>query len=112
MDYREQQKQARERYKLRHPGRAIALGRQRKFGITPEDYETLLENQNNCCALCGKPEVVTWKGKVKQLAVDHDHSTGLVRSLLCQKCNTGLGSFNDSEELLEKAIKYLRSYKA
>jgi hypothetical protein len=55
--------------------------------------------QKNCCALCHEPS--------QQLAVDHDHTTGRVRKLLCRQCNLGLGCFQDSTELLMAAISYL-----
>lgn len=75
-----------------------------KFGITPEIYDTILANQNGVCAICSKS---CTSGKL--LAVDHDHNTGKVRGLLCMKCNTGLGKFLDSPELLRKSANYLES---
>jgi hypothetical protein len=76
----------------------------RKYGITYEDYETMLANQGGGCAICGTTTPL--KGK-RFLNVDHDHSTGKVRGVLCQPCNTGLGKLQDSTELLQKAIAYL-----
>lgn len=107
---KEYQKKIRERYKERHPGRSIALYRQRKFGITPEEFQQLLEQQNHRCSLCKQPETARWRGKVKNLAVDHDHKTGKVRSLLCHRCNTGLGSFRESVSLMSAAIEYLQKH--
>jgi hypothetical protein len=72
-----------------------------------EQYEELLRQQNGVCAICGRPEIRTYNGKVKNLSVDHDHETGEVRGLLCYKCNLGIGQFEDSIELLDKAKKYL-----
>ncbi len=77
------------------------------YGITPEGYELILTSQSGCCAICKKPETVEHEGKIKNLAVDHDHKTGRVRGLLCDGCNTGLGRFKDSIEALREAIKYL-----
>lgn len=74
----------------------------RDFGISEKQYLDMLEIQGGVCAICGKKETS------RNLAVDHDHKTGLVRGLLCQKCNTGLGLLSDSLTMLEKAIKYLR----
>ncbi len=73
-----------------------------RYGISQNSYDSILKDQDGVCKICG---LVNTKGK--RLAVDHDHKTGLVRGLLCGKCNTGLGSYNDNVELLEKAIWYL-----
>jgi hypothetical protein len=76
-----------------------------KYGITPEDYNFMLEGQNNVCAICDKPEVQN-----KRMAVDHCHETGKVRGLLCSMCNTAIGKLNDDPNLLDKAAKYLRAH--
>jgi Autographiviridae endonuclease VII len=80
----------------------------RAFGITIEQYDEMFKAQKGLCKLCRKPEPGTRNGKRKMLAVDHDHVTGKVRGLLCSKCNTALGLFNESPELLEAAITYLK----
>lgn len=74
-----------------------------KFGITNDDYLTMLKEQKNCCAICGvhNDEVK------KRLVVDHDHTTGEVRGLLCHNCNVGLGNFKDEIKILKSAITYL-----
>jgi hypothetical protein len=80
-----------------------------KFGITAEFYDALLVAQRGVCAICGKPETeVGNHGEVRPLAVDHDHKTGKVRGLLCNKCNPMLGMANDEEIILIKAAAYLR----
>ena len=74
-----------------------------KYGITLEDYEVMLENQNHTCKICGTDAprgVGAWK-------VDHCHTTGNVRGLLCNNCNVGLGLFKDDPAVLASAIKYL-----
>ena len=76
----------------------------RLYGITVVDYERMFEAQGGLCKLCGQPPNNRW-GKL--LAVDHCHRTNRVRGLLCDKCNKGLGQFDDSPELLKKAIQYL-----
>jgi len=75
----------------------------RKYGITPEVYKDMFVYQEGACAICGTPPPID-----RKLAVDHDHLTGKVRGLLCQKCNVVLGGANDSIEILTKAIKYLK----
>jgi len=82
----------------------------RDFNITLEEYNQLLLSQNGVCAICGEPETSTNRGKIKCLSVDHDHETGKIRGLLCQKCNQGLGNFKDSLELIEKTKQYLIKY--
>ena len=78
----------------------------KEFGITLDQYNSMLEKQNGVCALCfGGPDA-----KSKKLAVDHCHSTGKIRSLLCRGCNVGIGNLKDSPELLEKAAQYIRRH--
>lgn len=74
----------------------------RRYGISSEEYDILLETQNGVCKIC-KQECDTGR----RLCVDHCHATGRIRGLLCNACNTGLGSFRDSIKLLSKAIGYL-----
>jgi hypothetical protein len=80
---------------------------QREFGITWADVEQMKLTQGNQCAICelsfDLPKVV--------MCVDHDHSTGKVRKLLCRKCNTGLGLFRDELKVLTSALKYLEAHK-
>lgn len=80
---------------------------ERRYGITREDYENLLKRQGHCCAIC-KTNGVQRKGHT-YFHVDHDHSTGKVRGLLCDLCNRGLGYFKDDPYLMRKAAKYLES---
>ena len=77
----------------------------RMFGMSLEDYEQKAKAQNNVCVICKE---ACKSGK--NLAVDHDHNTGAIRDLLCGNCNGGLGKFQDSPELLEKAAEYLRKH--
>jgi hypothetical protein len=78
------------------------------YGITLDDYNRMLSEQNGLCKICGRPERrVTRDGKVMNLHVDHCHSSNKVRGLLCHHCNVALGSFDDSIELLQSAIDYL-----
>lgn len=70
----------------------------RKYGISLEERKAL----GNRCMICSK--------ETGKLCVDHDHTTGKVRGLLCDNCNKGLGLFQDLPVLLEKAINYLYKY--
>ena len=77
------------------------------YDITLDEYEELLTKQGGVCAICGQES----KDTGKPLAVDHDHTTGEVRELLCGPCNRGLGLFEDRVELLLKAAAYLNKHK-
>lgn len=79
----------------------------RKYKLTLEDYSKLSENQNHLCAICGSSETGY---QIKFMYIDHNHSTGKVRGLLCNKCNFGLGNFKDNISILQSAIKYLEKY--
>lgn len=81
----------------------------KRFGISLEEYQLMLENQNNLCAICGRPErtVDHRTKKVRSLAVDHNHNTGKVRGLLCTDCNRALGLLQDSKDVLQNALAYL-----
>jgi len=83
----------------------------RAFGISIEEYYRKLEDQNGTCAICKQPETKKHSnGTVYRLAVDHDHTTNVVRGLLCTKCNMALGLFADSAILLNRASEYLKEY--
>jgi len=73
----------------------------------------MLESQNNVCKVCNQPEKAVHR-ITKQpvaLSVDHCHTTGKIRGLLCSGCNTGIGKLKDSPEILSKAIEYLNYHK-
>lgn len=74
----------------------------RRYGLTLEAYNALLADQDFRCAICRtqEPGKMSWQ-------IDHCHSSGRVRGLLCIRCNTGLGHFRDSPELLQAAKEYL-----
>lgn len=78
-----------------------------KYGITLEEYEQLLEQQNHKCAIC---EIDQKYAENSRLCVDHNHTTGEVRALLCKKCNQALGLFQDNADFCEAASKYLRQH--
>ena len=75
-----------------------------EYNITLDEYNNLLKKQNDKCSICGKSS----KENKKRLAIDHNHTTGKIRGLLCSSCNQGLGKFYDNVEFLENAIKYLQ----
>lgn len=79
------------------------------YGITPEIYQDMLNEQNGVCAICGRPEQRKLNNKIKKLPIDHCHTTRQVRGLLCSECNTALGLFDDDIDVLASAISYLQN---
>lgn len=75
------------------------------YGITLDQYNELLKQQNFKCKICDNSKS---NSKLStKLFVDHCHISGKIRGLLCDSCNKGLGLFKDNKELLKKSIKYL-----
>ncbi len=73
----------------------------KKYGMTPEKYQNLFEKQNSACKTCGRVGL--------DLKIDHCHTGGQVRGLLCNGCNTALGLVKESRETLLNLIKYLEN---
>ena len=96
--------QARENARERH---------MKRIGITTDDFNALHAAQGGTCAICRNPETAGDRrtGIIRRLTVDHDHTTGFVRGLLCRKCNTAIGIFQDNITLIEAAIDYLSAEK-
>lgn len=81
----------------------------RKYGITPEQYDAMLDAQGGKCAICGRLEQDSPRGR---LVVDHMHCSGKVRSLLCGQCNSGIGLLGENTDVLRRAIEYIEQHKA
>jgi hypothetical protein len=77
----------------------------RLYGLTVEEYQTILEKQNYSCAACN----VSQKLLSRQLDVDHCHITGKIRGLLCVSCNTALGLLKEDKERAKKLFQYLEN---
>lgn len=71
------------------------------YGISLEEYRELMHKNDGWCALCLE------KHEQKEMVLDHDHGTNVLRGVICRKCNTGLGMFGDSPERLALALHYL-----
>ena len=107
--------EARKQYRQTHvrPPQVWSADRRRwqlkaDYGISPEQYDAMLSAQEGVCAICAGPETRTNReGAPRYLSVDHDHSTGRVRGLLCSTCNRGIGQFGDDVERLRSAVAYL-----
>lgn len=78
----------------------------KSYNLTIEEWQQMFEQQQGQCFICGKHQ-----SELKQkLRVDHSHQTGIVRGLLCDKCNTGIGLLQEDKLILQNAIKYLGKY--
>lgn len=84
-----------------------------KYGITLEQFLEMYDEQDGRCKICSSEiEMYATRDKVHDVAnIDHCHETGRIRGLLCNFCNTALGKFKDSPELLIKAAEYIRNYR-
>jgi hypothetical protein len=90
------------------PSQKSASHRKRKlsiyYNLTPNDYDRMVSDQNGVCAICGEAP--------DRLFVDHNHSSGKVRGLLCHHCNSGIGLLKDDPALMIKAASYVERYKS
>jgi hypothetical protein len=83
----------------------------RRFKLDVSEYYRMKEEQNNLCKICNQPETrkSRTEGKICALAIDHCHTTGKTRSLLCHSCNVSLGAIKEDIEVLKSMIDYLES---
>jgi len=109
---KERQEAHNKAYKEKYPDYERNHSLKKKYGISLEIFNQMLEVQKGLCAICNKPEldIVKATGKTKPLSVDHCHAKGHVRALLCRACNHGLGNFKDNPDLLLAAAAYLTKY--
>ena len=107
--WREQNKESileyNKEWKSKKPDYHVNRHLQLNYGLSLEDYNLLLKSQNEVCKGCGVFYKDALRGK---LFVDHCHTTGKIRGLLCQKCNTALGMINDNTNTLISLINYLK----
>jgi hypothetical protein len=80
----------------------------RRFGLTQEQYWEMLASQGNGCAVCSRPEsfVDPKSGRTRRLAIDHCHTSGRVRGILCSRCNLTLGLFEDNPDTIRRLAEY------
>ena len=96
-------------FRKRNPDACKRSDLKKRFGISLETFNEMKQIQNHVCAICGNPETAIdhRTKKLRDLAVDHCHTTGNIRGLLCTRCNTAIGLLQDDVDLLAKAISYL-----
>ena len=100
--YTKEQKEIQAKYKL---NRKLLI----KYKMKPEDFESKLIEQDYKCSICGKKN--NESSFHKKLYIDHNHSTNKIRGLLCTHCNSGIGMFMESNEIMLNAINYLNKWK-
>jgi hypothetical protein len=98
-------------YRAKHSERIRAEKRRdhlrREYGIAPEVYDRMAKEQDSLCYICKKPQTHYQNKRPVRLYVDHCHSSGIVRRLLCNNCNAMLGYAQDSPAILRQAAKYI-----
>ena len=91
-------------YRLRHPGRVADNNLRWRLGVPRGTYDQMLAAQDGRCGICGDTDP---GARTTRFHVDHDKETGIVRGLLCARCNTGIGQLRHSKPILLSAIEYL-----
>jgi hypothetical protein len=82
------------------------LSRIKSYGLSPAEFETILESQGRRCAICGTSE--SRMKSTTQLSIDHCHATGKIRGLLCNRCNRTLARLGDTLEGAMRFVRYLQ----
>lgn len=76
-------------------------------GFTLVQYREMFEEQKGVCASCGRPETNKHRDKLMPLSVDHCHTTGAIRGLLCHDCNVSLGLLGENPDRVEALLRYI-----
>lgn len=104
---------SRKKQRMLNPERFRAASfnlRYKKYNLTYDDFKKMVASQDGMCLICGSiPDEADRMHPI--LCVDHEHKTNKIRGLLCHRCNTGIGQFNDNPELINKAILYLKKWR-
>ena len=101
----ERKRAASKAWKEKNPDKVLNKRYKERYGITLDEYRNKLVEQNYKCFICGIDEK---ESRNQQLCVDHCHTSGVVRKLLCHNCNCGLGHFKDNLDILKNAYEYLK----
>lgn len=95
----------RSQWRRNNPEKEKAGKLRNRFGLSLQQFKDMLEDQGNKCGVCG---IDLSNGGMNHPCVDHDHKTGMVRGILCRRCNSGIGSLKDEPKLLNRAVKWIR----
>lgn len=101
-----QDREKRKQYRLENRDRLRDQKAEQRLKLSPGTRQDLLEEQNGCCAICGKPET-----EEHRLHIDHCYATQQVRGLLCNNCNLAIGLLRDDEDVALAAAEYIRRHK-
>lgn len=93
-------------YFMKNPCKRLGY-KLKKYDMSIEAYNLMWCLQRGKCAICKKPETRSRNGRAMSMPVDHCHSTGGVRGLVCHRCNSAIGLLNDDTSILKSAITYL-----
>lgn len=100
----EKSKAQMKRWKKENPEKVRSARLKYKYGIDLNQYNLMLEEQGGVCAICNRLNY-------RNLSVDHDHKTGMVRGLLCDQCNVSLGLLGEDIRVIERILIYLNKWK-
>ena len=101
-EYKKQKQNQVKKSKYKNSPESAKRARLKKYGLSLDQYNLMLITQTNKFPICK----IEFSGSIRP-CVDHNHTTGQVRQLLCSKCNNGLGAFNENTSSLSKAIDYI-----
>ena len=108
-DKPESKEKHRQWYNRQYRSQARHLHYMKNYGISLDQYNDMLNNQNGVCAICKGTQTPSGRNIDAYLAVDHCHKTGKFRGILCRNCNVGIGNLQESKEILLSALKYLEA---
>lgn len=112
---KERIKEQQKRWRQTNKEKLAAYKRKKSYGLSQEDYDLVLKEQNYRCKICSVStqalEEKYPRTYHKKLVVDHCHSSGNVRALLCHHCNLFVGYLESKEHVLSEAVKYINEYR-
>ena len=97
----EKHRESRRKSYIKYLARNQDKQRQQRYGMCGAEFRQMEKEQNGKCAICGVHA---------SLCVDHNHSTGVIRKLLCNQCNVGIGCLRENPNICERAAEYLREH--